>query len=81
MGSSANNKVDGDNIAVTDNGNYIVDLYFANAIPDVSAATKDLEGTVGVVEHGVFVDMAETVIVAGRDGIRVAGKGGEKPWW
>merc|ERR1712232_958630 len=28
MGSSTNNQVDGDEIAVTDNGNYIVDLHF-----------------------------------------------------
>ena len=28
MGSSSNNQNDGDNIAVTDNGNYIVDLVF-----------------------------------------------------
>merc|ERR1712094_39070 len=28
MGSSSNNQVDGDEIAITDNGNYIVDLHF-----------------------------------------------------
>jgi ribose 5-phosphate isomerase len=32
MGSISNNKPDGDKIAVTDNGNYIVDLFFSSPI-------------------------------------------------
>ena len=32
LGSSSNNQVDGDEPAVTDNGNYIVDLFFEEAI-------------------------------------------------
>jgi ribose 5-phosphate isomerase A len=35
-GSSSNNKQDGPDIAVTDNGNFIVDLFFAKPIPDVA---------------------------------------------
>ncbi len=81
MGNVANNKCDGTNIAVTDNGNYIVDLHFSAPIRDVNQAAKELKALVGVVEHGLFVNMASTVIVAGKSGIRVAGKGGEKPWW
>lgn len=81
MGSAANNKRDGDNIAVTDNGNYIVDLYFTSPIKDVKRAAQELKSTVGVVEHGIFEGMASCVIVAGENGIRVAGKGGERPWW
>lgn len=81
MGSAANNKRDGDNIAVTDNGNYIVDLHFTAPIADVAQAALELKNTVGVVEHGVFANMASVVIVAGKQGIRVAGEGGEAPWW
>lgn len=84
MGSSANNKADGPNIAVTDNGNYIVDLHFAQdgpGISDAAQAAKELKATVGVVEHGLFCGMADTVIVAGASGIRVVGAGGENPWW
>jgi len=82
MGSSSNNKKDGDEIAITDNGNYIVDLHFSSPITDPSAVASELKNTVGVVEHGIFVDMAHCVIVACKDGeIRVAGTGGEKPWW
>jgi len=81
MGSSSNNKNDGDNIAITDNGNYIVDLFFDTPIASAAAAATELKNTVGVVDHGIFADMTTAVIVAGKDGIRVAGEGGEKPWW
>jgi ribose 5-phosphate isomerase A len=81
MGNVANNKCDGTNIAVTDNGNYIVDLHFTAPLADVNAAAKELKATVGVVDHGIFPSMASVVIVAGKSGIRVAGKGAEKPWW
>mmetsp|Transcript_8964 Transcript_8964/g.8004 ORF Transcript_8964/g.8004 Transcript_8964/m.8004 type:complete len:286 (-) Transcript_8964:82-939(-) len=80
-GNISNNKKDGDNIAVTDNGNYIVDLFFDEPLADVAAAAKELKNTVGVVDHGIFSGFTTAVIVAGKDGIRVAGEGGEKPWW
>jgi ribose 5-phosphate isomerase A len=82
MGNASNNKKDGDNIAITDNGNYIVDLYFDKPIADIKLAAQQLLNVVGVVEHGIFVDMVAAVIVAGKDGIRVAGReGGARPWW
>lgn len=80
-GSVSNNKKDGDNIAVTDNGNYIVDLFFETQIENVALAAKELKNTVGVVDHGIFSGFTTAVIVAGKDGVRVAGEGGEKPWW
>jgi ribose 5-phosphate isomerase A len=80
-GSIGNNKQDGENIAITDNGNYIVDLHFDGPIHDISQAARELTSTVGVVEHGIFPHMANTVIIAGKDGIRIAGQNGEKPWW
>jgi ribose 5-phosphate isomerase A len=71
LGSVANNKVDGDEIAVTDNGNYIVDLHFTEPIKDPTTMAKELKSTVGVVEHGLFCGMATAVIIAGSDGISV----------
>lgn len=47
QGSSSSNKPDGDEIAVTDNGNYIVDLFFEEPIKDVAAAAAELKNTVG----------------------------------
>eukprot|EP00667_Euglena_gracilis_P015049 EG_transcript_15619 len=71
MGSSSTNKRDGDNIAVTDNGNYIVDLHFKETLKDAPAAAAQLKSTVGVVDHGLFIGMATEVIVAGKEGVYV----------
>lgn len=71
MGSSQNNKIDGENIAVTDNGNYIVDLHFETPIKDAVKMANDIKNTVGVVDHGLFCGMTTAVIIAGKDGISV----------
>jgi ribose 5-phosphate isomerase A len=71
MGSSSSNKPDGDEIAITDNGNYIVDLHFKEAIKDAPKMAAELKNTVGVVEHGLFCGMTTAVIIAGSDGISV----------
>lgn len=71
MGSSSTNKPDGDEIAVTDNGNYIVDLHFKEAIKDAPKMASELKNTVGVVDHGLFCGMTTAVIIAGSDGISV----------
>jgi ribose 5-phosphate isomerase A len=71
MGSAANNKNDGDEIAVTDNGNYIVDLHCENPIKDPTKMALELKNVVGVVEHGLFCGMSTAVIIAGSDGISV----------
>ncbi len=71
MGSSSNNKIDGDNIAVTDNGNYIIDLHFDEPIKDAPKLAQELKSVVGVVEHGLFCGMTTAVIIAGKDGISV----------
>nr|XP_027085056.1 probable ribose-5-phosphate isomerase 3, chloroplastic [Coffea arabica] len=59
---------------VTDNSNYIVDLYFKNPIKDSAAAGKEISALEGVVEHGLFLDMATAVIIAGKDGVSVQSK-------
>ena len=71
LGSSSNNKVDGDEPAVTDNGNYIVDLHFDAPIKDAVKAASDLKNMVGVVDHGLFIGMTTAVIIAGKEGISV----------
>jgi len=64
LGSSSNNKVDGDKPAVTDNGNYVVDVFFDAPIADPKAAAAQLKSTIGVLEHGLFCGMTTEVIVA-----------------
>jgi len=71
LGSAANNKPDGEKPAVTDNGNYILDLQFTSPLKDPAAVAQQLKSTIGVVEHGLFVNMATAVVVAGSDGISV----------
>ena len=67
-GSASNNKPDGDAPAVTENGNYIVDVHLARPLDDVKATAAELTQTIGVVEHGLFVGMAKAVLVAQDDG-------------
>eukprot|EP00435_Cladocopium_sp_Y103_P006921 s1363_g2.t1 len=71
LGNVANNQPDGDEPAITDNGNYIVDLKFSSPIKDPVAAGEQLKATVGVVDHGLFTSMTTACIVAGSDGIIV----------
>jgi len=54
-----------------DNGNYIVDLHFDKPIKDPKTMATELKNVCGVVEHGLFCDMASAVIIAGSDGISV----------
>ncbi|CAN4108598.1 unnamed protein product [Withania somnifera] len=59
---------------VTDNSNYIVDLYFKTPIKDSVAAGKEIEAFEGVVEHGLFLDMTTAVIIAGKEGVSIKSK-------
>lgn len=59
---------------VTDNGNYIIDLYFKKDMGDLKAASDAILRLAGVVEHGMFLDMATTLIVAGELGVAVKDK-------
>ena len=59
MGSISNNKNDGPTIAITDNGNYIVDLFFTAPIADVALAAKEIKATVGKLNDSVMVEYVE----------------------
>jgi ribose 5-phosphate isomerase A len=58
---------------VTDNGNLILDLLFEGGIDDAERLGREIKSTLGVVEHGLFLAMTDTCIVAGADGPRVIG--------
>jgi len=55
---------------ITDNGNYIIDCYFDDGIPDAYHLSTTLLQRAGIVEHGLFLDMVDDVIVASLDGIQ-----------
>jgi ribose 5-phosphate isomerase A len=55
---------------VTDGGHWILDAALGR-IPDAGLLATRLSGIPGVVEHGLFIGMAQTAILAGPAGIRV----------
>jgi ribose 5-phosphate isomerase A len=54
---------------VTDSGNLILDCHFG-PIADVPTLAAELGARAGIIEHGLFVGIANDVIVAGANGIR-----------
>jgi len=59
---------------VTDNGNMVLDLSFEAGIEDPAELASALKGSVGVVEHGLFLGLTDSCIVAGAEGPRVLGR-------
>ena len=59
---------------ITDNGNLIFDLTIEGGITDAPALAHALKATIGVVEHGLFIGLTDTCIVAGPDGSLVVGR-------
>jgi len=53
---------------VTDNGNYIFDAQIP-AGTDIAVLERQLKGTLGVVDTGLFLGMAERAFVAAPDGV------------
>jgi ribose 5-phosphate isomerase A len=58
-------------LVVTDNGNYLARCWFAAGIPDAYALARRLADWPGIIEHGLFLNMAHRVIVASPEGVRV----------
>lgn len=54
---------------LTDGCHYLLDASFGR-IPDARALSKSLHEIPGVVEHGIFLDLASFAVIAGADGIR-----------
>ena len=58
------------NVFVTDMQNFIIDLAL-DVIEDPIAFGQELDHVVGVVEHGLFNQMVDKVIVAGQNGVQI----------
>lgn len=54
-------------IYITDNGNYIIDAAFGQ-IAEPGKLAAELKGITGVVDHGLFVGIAATVVFGHKDG-------------
>jgi ribose 5-phosphate isomerase A len=63
-----------ENPYITDNGNLILDLIVEGGIKDPAGFGDALKKTIGVVEHGLFVGMTDTLITAGPEGPRMVGR-------
>lgn len=54
----------------TDSGNYIVDCRFPKGITDPAALARALDRRPGIVEHGLFLGMADVAFIADPRGVR-----------
>ena len=57
--------------AATDNGNYLAKCNFGGGIPNAHELAEKLAWRAGIVEHGLFLNMATRVIVAGDQGVHI----------
>ena len=58
---------------VTDGGHWILDAAL-DRINDPKGLAERLSEIAGVVEHGLFIGLAKTAILAGPNGVRIAGR-------
>lgn len=62
-------KKDASGPVVTDEGNWLLDCA-CGVIEDPERTAAEIRKIVGVVEHGLFLNMASVALVAGEDGVR-----------
>ncbi|MDB5155769.1 MAG: rpiA [Mucilaginibacter sp.] len=58
-----------DGAVITENGNYLLDVYFAETM-DIDRMNA-IKMVPGVVEHSLFLGIASKAIIAGEDGVKV----------
>jgi len=66
-------KIMGNEPFITDNSNYILDCEF-DKIDDPAQLEIDINNIPGVVENGLFIGLADEIIVGGKQGILTLGK-------
>ena len=57
-------------VFLTDNGNIILDCSFPNGIADPANLEASIRHIVGVVESGLFLNMAERALIGGPEGVK-----------
>ena len=60
----------GDELVRTDNGNYLVDLWFSDGIHEPESLDVALRSRAGVLETGLFLQMADIVLVGTTEDVR-----------
>lgn len=73
LGCRAEQWFEDGNPVITDNGNFLALCHFEEmgGIPDSAELAQELALRPGIVEHGLFLGMAQQVIVAGKQGVRL----------
>ncbi|AYG59359.1 ribose-5-phosphate isomerase RpiA [Rhizobium jaguaris] len=69
LSGALNLRQSGDGNFMTDGGHFIIDASFGR-IPDAEALSIELNSIPGVVEHGLFINMATLAVIAGPAGAR-----------
>jgi ribose 5-phosphate isomerase A len=69
LGSEPVLRMDGDEVFVTDEGNYILDCPFG-LISDPAVLARELRGVPGVMDHGLFLGLADRILLGTADGVR-----------
>ncbi|MCH7825087.1 MAG: ribose 5-phosphate isomerase A [Acidobacteria bacterium] len=71
LGAEPHLRREGGEAFATDQGNYILDCIFPAGIADPSATAQSIDSIPGVVAQGMFLGMADRVVVAGAGGVRI----------
>jgi ribose 5-phosphate isomerase A len=69
-GAALLRRTDNGHVFVTDAGHWILDVSLRR-ISEPQALAERLAAIPGVVEHGLFIGLAEAAVIAGPDGVRV----------
>jgi len=68
LGCTAELRTIMDEVYITDNSNYILDCDFGK-INEPEALEKEINSIPGVIENGLFIDLADEIIVGSKQGI------------
>ena len=75
LGAMPKMRLTGQQPFISDEGNYVLDCQFGQ-IPDPAGLASRISGLPGVMAHGIFVDFADRVLIAGPNGIETRQRGG-----
>ena len=71
LGAAVRLRRSGNNVFFTENCNAILDCFFTGGIADAVALEARIRRIVGVVETGLFLNMAKQAIIGGPDGVKL----------
>jgi ribose 5-phosphate isomerase A len=71
LGASVRLRRSGDSVFFTENCNVILDCFFAGGIADPTDLDAQIRSIIGVVEIGLFLNMAERAFIGGPEGVKV----------